>query len=221
MGEKGNRFHSLQEWRVTTTASILVQGFTNPMDMAKPLPGIKRPDREADHSVTYKANYNLRKKLQKCIHSIYFNRKCLQYGITPRYANIKFQKCIQSIYFNRKCLQYGITPRYANIKIPNSSPAAKRSQRKSSTIRIKDEIKFLYCKKKHLNQKLYTLHLCLANIWGQSMPTHTKHHRYGNHILWHTRLQKKLDTKIQNSLTKQNTLPDTKVKFSPKNNILL
>ena len=47
----------------------------------------------------------------------------------------KLQKNIQSIYFNRKCLQQNITPKYANIKIPNTSHAAFKTQKKASILR--------------------------------------------------------------------------------------
>ena len=43
------------------------------------------------------------------------------------------------------------------IKIPNNSPASKFTQHQASTLRIKDEIKYLYTKEQKLNQQL--LHL--------------------------------------------------------------
>jgi hypothetical protein len=38
-------------------------------------------------------------------------------------------------------------PNYARIKIPNTSLASKYAQHKTSTIRIKDEVKYLYTTK--------------------------------------------------------------------------
>jgi len=37
---------------------------------------------------------------------------------------------------------------------------------KTQTIRVREEIKFLYMKKQQLNKKLYYLHLNIANTWG-------------------------------------------------------
>jgi hypothetical protein len=47
------------------------------------------------------------------------------------------------------------------IHIPNNSPASKFTQHKTSTLRIKDKIKYLYTKKQQLNQQL--LHLLLTS----------------------------------------------------------
>ena len=89
-----------------------------------------------------------------------------------QYYNLKnkLHRCIQNIYFNRKCLQYNIIPNYAKVRVPNTSAIAKRSQKKASTQRIKDEIKFLYCKKQNFNKQLYKLHLHLANTWDSTWP---------------------------------------------------
>jgi hypothetical protein len=59
------------------------------------------------------------------------------------------------IYFNRKCLSKRLTPSYAKIKIPNTSPAHRHTQQKVTKLRIKDEIKFLHCKKQKLNSEIY------------------------------------------------------------------
>jgi hypothetical protein len=73
-----------------------------------------------------------------------------------------------SIYFNRQCLGRQITPKYANKKVPNTSPAHKHTQQKLPTIRIKDDIKYLYSKKQKLNLQLYHLHITLANTWDRT-----------------------------------------------------
>jgi hypothetical protein len=43
-------------------------------------------------------------------------------------------------YFNRRCLQQGIIPKYANIKIPYTSPASTITQKKIRITRVKGEI---------------------------------------------------------------------------------
>jgi hypothetical protein len=53
-----------------------------------------------------------------------------------------------------KCLAKNLTPNYANIKIPVTSIAAHTTQKKVSSIRIKDEIRVLYMKKDKLNGQL-------------------------------------------------------------------
>jgi hypothetical protein len=40
------------------------------------------------------------------------------------------------------------------------------SETQTRTLRIKNEIKFLYKKKQHLNKELYNLHIQNANEWG-------------------------------------------------------
>jgi hypothetical protein len=86
------------------------------------------------------------------------------------YKNLrsKILKCNANIFFNKQCLLKHITPKYANIKIPVTSKAAKVTQSKISTIRIKDEIKFLYKKKDHLNKELFQAHLKVAQEWGNT-----------------------------------------------------
>jgi len=59
-------------------------------------------------------------------------------------TRIKVLKCCANIYFNKQCLVRRIVPSYANIKLPNTSPAASTTQKKVHSMRIKDEIKFLY-----------------------------------------------------------------------------
>jgi hypothetical protein len=60
-----------------------------------------------------------------------------------------------------------VIPKYVNIKVPTSK-AARFTQSKVNTLRIKDEIKFLYMKKDQLNKKLYQAHLKVAQEWGDT-----------------------------------------------------
>jgi U3 small nucleolar ribonucleoprotein component len=86
------------------------------------------------------------------------------------YKNVrtKVMKFCANIYFNRQCLIKKIIPKYANIKIPYLSPATNITQKKIHTIRLKDEIKFLYKKKDKLNNDLYNIHLEAAQEWGNT-----------------------------------------------------
>ena len=60
----------------------------------------------------------------------------------------KLYKCNANIYFNKQYLKRHITLRCAKIRIPNTSPAHRHTQNKIPTIRIRDEIKYLYAEEK-------------------------------------------------------------------------
>jgi hypothetical protein len=114
---------------------------------------------------------------------------------------LKILKCNANIQFNKQCLQHNITPKYARIKIPHTSHAAKFTQSKVTTIRLKDEIKFLYRQKDFLNKQLYYAHLQVAHEWGNTWPL-IQHHV-------HDDIQKTLNTKYQNMKKKLQSLSST------------
>ena len=66
------------------------------------------------------------------------------------YKNIirKLLECCANLYFNKQCLKYDLISKYTKIHVPHTYPAATYIKRKICKIRIKDEIKFLYTKKK-------------------------------------------------------------------------
>ena len=86
------------------------------------------------------------------------------------YLKRKLYRCNASIYFNKQCLQKQLIPNYAKIKVPPTSPAAKFTLHKAQTLRIKDELKYLYSKKQQLNLQIYHLHILLANTWWIPWP---------------------------------------------------
>jgi hypothetical protein len=51
----------------------------------------------------------------------------------------KVLQCCANIYFNKQCLLYELTPRYANIKVPRTSSAAMFTQQKLIRLGLKDE----------------------------------------------------------------------------------
>jgi hypothetical protein len=73
--------------------------------------------------------------------------------------------CKANIKFNKSCLKKKLIPNYARINIPTYNNAAKKTQAQVQTLRIKNEIKFLYKKEQQLNIKLYHAHIHNANIW--------------------------------------------------------
>jgi hypothetical protein len=91
-------------------------------------------------------------------------------GYIHQYENVKRKllSCNADIYFNQQCVLRKLTPKYARFKIPNRHPAAKTTAFKAQSMRVKEEIKFLYMKKQQLNTKLYHVHLNAANTWGNT-----------------------------------------------------
>jgi len=67
-----------------------------------------------------------------------------------QYKSLRFKilKCNADIFFNRQCLAKNMIPKYANVKVPVTSKAAYITQKKIRFTRIKDEIQFLYMKKR-------------------------------------------------------------------------
>jgi hypothetical protein len=89
------------------------------------------------------------------------------------------------------------------------------TQRKAQLQRIKDEIRYLYKKKQHLNTELYHAHLKTAQEWNGTM------HLISNHI--HTIANRQATTKYKtihkklDALTTQQTNSlTTNVKFYPR-----
>jgi hypothetical protein len=66
---------------------------------------------------------------------------------TYKNTKTKLLKCCANIYFNKKCFKNRIIPKYPQIKLSHTSPALLSTQLKTQTIRIRDEIRFLYQKK--------------------------------------------------------------------------
>jgi hypothetical protein len=74
--------------------------------------------------------------------------------------------CNANIHFNKQCLLNKVIPSYTQLRVPHNSPASHVTQQKAQILRIKDEIKFLYRRKDHLNKDLYGIHLQAATEWG-------------------------------------------------------
>ena len=79
-----------------------------------------------------------------------------------KYMNTKRKLlfCNANIYFNKKCLENNVIPKYAYTNITTQNKKlTKRIKDQYYEIRIKNEIKFQYIKKQTLNLQLYNLHL--------------------------------------------------------------
>jgi hypothetical protein len=131
-----------------------------------------------------------------------------------RFASLKRQLFTfnASIYFNKQCLKQKLTLTYAKITIPNTSPAYKFTELKVTTIRIKDEIKFLHTKKQKLNSQMYRLHLILANNWNNAWQhiQHTIEEKLQKEVQSRYR---KLDKKLKKLTQLQTTTPHLKQDF--------
>ena len=76
-------------------------------------------------------------------------------------------RCCANIYFNRERQKQELIPNFTKTKIPITCPAAIHTQNKITKMRLRDEIKFLYIKKKAINKDLCTIHLRLAKEWDK------------------------------------------------------
>jgi hypothetical protein len=74
-------------------------------------------------------------------------------------TKIKLLKTNAAIWFNKLCKIKQLKQNYINIKINGQKPQDKKTKINATRFRIDQEIKFLYRKKQHLNQRLYYLHL--------------------------------------------------------------
>ena len=127
----------------------------------------------------------------------------------------KVAKCSANIYFNKRCLQNKVTPKYAQIKIPNTSPASQSTTQKVRTLRIKEELKFLHKKKEVLNRELYRRHLQEAQEWGKWWdPIHESIILKINTDM--ERKYKVMDDKIGRLTQTQTHNPKTDIKFYPR-----
>ena len=64
------------------------------------------------------------------------------------------------------CKVKQLKPNYINIKINGQKPQHKKTTNNAIKFRINQEIKFLYRKKQHLNQRLYYRHLESAHQYN-------------------------------------------------------
>ena len=78
---------------------------------------------------------------------------------------VKVKKILGQIWFNKQCLWYKVTPKYANIKINNESRIAKRVKYSAERTWIKIGIKTLYGKLNKHNKEMYELHKKLYTIY--------------------------------------------------------
>jgi nitric oxide reductase activation protein len=83
-------------------------------------------------------------------------------------TGLKLLNCNANIYFNKKCLEQNLTPKYAQTKIKvylHNKTRYIKTINKFQKIHLKNEIKFWYIKK-HLNKILYELRLENALKWN-------------------------------------------------------
>jgi DNA segregation ATPase FtsK/SpoIIIE-like protein len=73
-------------------------------------------------------------------------------------TKLKLLKTNATIWFNKIYEVKQLKPNYINVKINGQRPQDKRTTINAIRFRINQEIKFLYCKKHDLDQRLYYLH---------------------------------------------------------------
>jgi len=108
------------------------------------------------------------------------------------------------------CKVKQLKPTYINVKINGQNPQDKRTTINAIRFRINQEIKFLYCKKQNLHQRLYYLHLAGAHhydcMWQhiqEYIESHAARHTTHNHNQAHS----KQCTTHTHTHTKKNMLP--------------
>ena len=89
-----------------------------------------------------------------------------QEKLSSNYKNtrLKLLKTNSAIWVNKMGKVKQLKPSYMNVKINGQRPQDKRTKINAIRFRINKEIKFLYCKKQNLDQRLYYLHLEGAQI---------------------------------------------------------
>jgi hypothetical protein len=145
------------------------------------------------------------------MHGITNTKICLAEQAKKMYQfkNIKARlyKTNAAIWYNKTCKHKGVTPNYINITISGHNARSKKTQNIAIRHRLNQEIKFLYAKKQHLNEKLYRTHLeCMAQwptLWQliQTAIDSKLHHEMEQH---YAHLNRKLDH-ILHKQTKENT----------------
>jgi len=86
------------------------------------------------------------------------------------YNNFRNTKCKlirtnAAIWFNKMCKIKQVKPGYIHIKINGRKQQDKKTTKQAIRYRIDQEIKFLYRKQQHINQKLYNIHLECNGMW--------------------------------------------------------
>ena len=76
-------------------------------------------------------------------------------------TKLKVLKTNAAIWFNKLCKLKHLKQNYINVKINGRKPQDKKTTINAIRYRINQEIKFLYRKKQHLNQRLYYLRVQL------------------------------------------------------------
>jgi len=121
------------------------------------------------------------------------------------YNNFKNTKCKllrtnAAIWFNNMCKIKQVKPGYIHIKINGRRQQDKKTTNQAIRYRINQEIKFLYRKKQHANQKLYNIHLECAqqcNGMWQYVQQNIDSKLYADMDLLYKKLNRKLDALTQ------------------------
>jgi len=113
-----------------------------------------------------------------------------------------------------------VKPNYINIKINERKPQDKTTIINVTKFRINQEIRFLYCKKQNLNQRLYHLHLAGARQYNGMRQhiqdyTDTQISRLMDNL--YQKLNRKLDALANQTCTKHNNNQNAS-RFEPRLN---
>jgi hypothetical protein len=68
-----------------------------------------------------------------------------------------------AIWYNKPCKAKQLMPIYIQIKVNGNNIQSKKAKIAATKYRLSLEIKYLYCQKQKLNERLYRIHLECAN----------------------------------------------------------
>lgn len=113
------------------------------------------------------------------------------------FYNIKLKIALlnKDLWFNNQCLTNEVIPNYVNIKPNYTSKAARIASDLGRKTWVKNEIKNIHAKKQTLYEKLYKLHLEIANEEMESKHEHNKE-KY-EHILRQKMYDKQITLNIK------------------------
>ena len=130
-----------------------------------------------------------------------------------KYHNLRKKFLINNanIYFNRQCKQENLIPQYTRCKNKPYNKISKLSNQQYQSIRLNNEIKFLYKKKNYLSMKLYEQELYNMKTFDDTWHD-LKQDMLGKLSIFISKKYQKLNNKIQQLKTKKIIRDNTQIK---------
>ena len=110
---------------------------------------------------------------------------------------LKLMNLDKSIWFNKKCIELNLTPKYVPIKTVPNTPASIISTKQAKALWIKNELRFAYIRKQKINQQLYDIQLQLSNFWHAAQWDSFTEHLHDTIKIRATRKHETLENKLR------------------------